>query len=259
MERLKYEDSHWAREEDEQKALDQYLKLGALAYNKAKFQLIDELLGIVDKKRVLDYGGGAGIMSIPLAKKGGLVTLVDAEKNALRTAKFYASREGVSQNTTMIHSESVPRELKQQRFDIVIAKDVIEHIQDEAQFLKDLSDCQEKNGVLLLSTQNSFSLNYIIEGSYQKFWCKNPKWYGWDQTHLRFYTPSSLKRKLIDAGYQPEKWASVYIVPYNILSWFFLLKKEIDLPGLHRLDLLFGKSFPFNKWGWNIIVYARKQ
>jgi 2-polyprenyl-6-hydroxyphenyl methylase / 3-demethylubiquinone-9 3-methyltransferase len=259
MERLKYDESHWSREADEEKALEQYLKLGARAFNKAKFQLIDDLLGNVDKKRILDYGGGAGIMSIPLAKKGGLVTLVDAEENALRTARFYASGEGVSQNIRTIRSESVPGKLKKERFDIVMAKDIIEHIQNDEQFLKDLSDCQEKNGLLLLSTQNSSSLNYILEGSYQKLWCKNPKWYGWDPTHLRFYTPSSLKRKLINAGYQPEKWASVFIIPYNILSWLFLLKRQIYFPGLHRFDLLFGKTFPFNKCGWNIIVYARKQ
>lgn len=259
MERLKYDETHWSREEDESKALEQYLKLGERAFNKAKAQLITDLLGNVEQKNILDYGGGAGICSIPLAKGGSFVTLVDAEANALRTAMFYALKEHVSQNITTIHAENVPDELKKERFDIVIAKDVLEHIQDDEQFLRDLSDCQKENGILLLSTQSSFSLNYLFEGSYQKFWCNNSQWYGWDQTHLRFYTPSSLRKILIKAGYLPEKWASVYIIPYNLLSWFFLLKKEINLPCLHHFDLLLGKTFPFNKLGWNIIVRARKR
>ena len=198
-------------------------------------------------------------MSIPLAKRGSFVTLVDAEANALRTANFYALKEQVSKNITTIHAENVPDDLKKERFDIVIAKDVIEHTQDEEQFLKDLSDCQKENGILLLSTQSSFSLNYLLEGTYQKVWCTNTQWCGWDQTHLRFYTPSSLRKKLLKTGYLPEKWASVYIIPYNLLSWFVLLKKEINLPWLHYFDLLFGKTFPFNKLGWNIIVRARKR
>jgi 2-polyprenyl-6-hydroxyphenyl methylase/3-demethylubiquinone-9 3-methyltransferase len=165
----------------------------------------------------------------------------------------------VSKNITTIHAENVPDDLKKERFDVVIAKDVIEHIQDEEQFLKDLPDCLKEDGILLLSTQSSFSFNYLSEGTYQKVWCNNSQWFGWDQTHLRFYTPSSLRKKLLKAGYLPEKWASVYIIPYNLLSWFVLLKKEINLPWLHYFDLLLGKTFPFSKLGWNIIVRARKR
>lgn len=80
MERLRYEKTHWSREEDEAKALEQYLELGEQAFNKAKAQLITDLLGSVEQKNVLDYGGGAGIISIPLAKRGSFVTLVDAEE-----------------------------------------------------------------------------------------------------------------------------------------------------------------------------------
>jgi len=191
-ERIRYDGSHWSREEDEKKALDQYLLLGDRAFNRTKSNLILSMTGDVSGKKVLDYGGGAGIMAIPYAKAGADVVLVDAEANALRTARFYARREGVEANIRMIQSESFPPALKDERFDIVLAKDIIEHIQEDQQFLSDLFNCQHRGGILLLSTQNSRSLNYLLEGSYQKYWCGNTGWCGWDNTHLRFYTPASL-------------------------------------------------------------------
>jgi 2-polyprenyl-6-hydroxyphenyl methylase/3-demethylubiquinone-9 3-methyltransferase len=257
--RLQYDASHWTREQDERKALDQYLGLGELVFNRTTSELITSMTGDVSGKRILDYGGGAGIMAIPYAKRGADVVLVDAEANALRTAQYYARREGVEKRIQAIHSEVLPSFLKNERFDIVLAKDVIEHIEDDQQFLADLSACQRRQGILLLSTQNSRSLNYLLEGTYQKRWRGNTGWCGWDQTHLRFYTAASLGTRLEKAGYRAERWASVYVVPYNILSWLFLLKVEIELPVLRYCDLSIGRIFPFNRLGWKIIVRAARE
>ena len=257
--RLHYEASHWTREENEGKALEQYLRLGALVFNRTAIELIRSMTGEVSGKRILDYGGGAGIMAVAYAKAGADVALVDAEANALRTARYYARREGVENRIRTIHSETFPPSLRNERFDIVLAKDVIEHIQEDQQFLVDLCACQPRGGRLILSTQNSRSLNYLLEGTYQKRWRRNTGWCGWDQTHLRFYTAASLGRQLRKAGYSAERWASVYLVPYNILAWFFLLKLEIELPALRYLDLSLGRIFPFNRLGWNIIVRAARE
>jgi 2-polyprenyl-6-hydroxyphenyl methylase/3-demethylubiquinone-9 3-methyltransferase len=258
-ERLRYDSSHWACEEDAAKALDQYLRLGDKVYNQTKFKLFMALAGDVKGKRILDYGGGAGILAIPLAKAGASVVLVDAEANALRTAQLYAAREGVEASIQTIRSLAFPASLTRERFDIVIAKDIVEHVEEDQQFLLDVSRCQDPSGMLILSTQSSQSLNYLIEGTYQKYWRGNRDWRGWDQTHVRFYTPASLRRRLAIADYRPDRWASVFLVPYNLPSWLLLLKADIELPALHYLDLWLGRVFPFNRWGWNIIVRARRK
>lgn len=258
MTRLKYGESHWSREGDVEKALEQYLHLGERVFNKTKSVLFNALTKDVEGKTILDYGGGAGIMAIPFALKGANVVIVDAEQNALRTATFYASRLKVGDRVKTIHSEAFPIGLKNEQFDIIIAKDIIEHIEDDQQFLINLSECQNTGGILLLSTQNSFSLNCLIEGGYQKYWCKNSNWFGWDQTHIRFYTSSILKDKLSKAGYKAQRWAGMYIIPYDVLSWLFLLRFKVSLPALRYFDLLFGKMFPFNRLGWSIIVRAEK-
>ena len=256
--RLRYASTHWARDEDTRKALDQYLRLGDKIYNRTKFKLFTDLVGEVRGRRILDYGGGAGIMAIPYAKAGADVLIVDAESNALRTAEFYAKREGVLDHVFTLHAETFPVSLKRERFDVVLAKDVVEHIDDDEQFLRELSELQSPGGRLILSTQNCRSLNYLIEGGYQRLWCGNKKWMGWDKTHVRFYTPSDIRRKLERAGYTVHRWASVMIVPYEIVSWLSLLRFRVELPVLHRLDLTIGRSFPFNRLGWNVVVNATR-
>lgn len=258
LKRLKYDESHWTREGDVEKGLEQYLELAGRAFNRTKSDLFKRLLGDVNGKKILDYGGGAGIMSIPMAEDGAHVVMVDAEANALHTARRYAEKRLVADSIRIIHSECLPESLKKERFDVIIAKDVVEHIEDDQKFLKDLARCQKKGGVMLLSTQSKTSLNYLLEGGYQKYWRKNSKWRGWDQTHLRFYTPALLKERLRNAGYKPVKWAGVYILPYNILSWFSLCKINITIPRLRHFDLLLGRRFPFNRLGWNVIVRAEK-
>jgi 2-polyprenyl-6-hydroxyphenyl methylase/3-demethylubiquinone-9 3-methyltransferase len=256
--RLRYESSHWSREEEPEAALKQYLRLGDRAFNKTKQTLISALAGDVQGRTILDYGGGAGIMAIPFAKSGADVLLVDAEERALRTADFYARSQGVGDRVTTLHSETFPAALASRRFDLIVAKDIIEHVADDVSFLRDLAGCQKEGGTLILSTQNSFSLNYALEGSYQKYRCGNQNWMGWDKTHLRFYTSVSLARKLKAAGYIPRKWASVYIIPYTILGWLTLSKISIEISSLSWFDLLAGRIFPFNRCGWNIIVHAEK-
>ena len=257
--RLRYNEAHWACEADAQKALDQYLRLGDRVYNKTKLKLFLGLAGDVNGKRILDYGGGAGILAIPLAKRGANVVVVDAEANALKTAELYARREGVSSKIETVQSLAFPASLTGQRFDIIVAKDVVEHMDEDEPFLLAVSRCQDANGILLLSTQNRQSLNYLIEGSYQKYWLGNRDWRGWDLTHVRFYTSRSLRQRLERAGYQVNRWAGVFLIPYNILSWLTLLRLDVELPVLHHVDEWLGRVFPFNRWGWNIIVRATRK
>jgi len=257
--RLRYGAQHWARAEDEGAALDQYLRLADRVYNRTKFTLFERLAGDVRGKRILDYGGGAGILAIPYAKAGAEVVIIDAEANALRTAEFYAAREGVARQVRTICARTLPAAVKNERFDIVFAKDIVEHVEDDVQLLTDLGECQAGGGLLLLSTQNSRSLTYLIEGTYQRYWRGNKRWLGWDRTHLRFYTPGDLRHKLGRAGYRAERWAGVYILPYDLVSWLLLLKKRIELPVLHHFDLTLGRCFPFNRFGWNVIVSAVRQ
>ena len=79
------------------------------------------------------------------------------------------------------------------------------------------------------------SPNYFIEGAARKI--KNPfkPWLGWDRTHLRFYSPKSLKRLLNNANLSVTGFNSAYIFPYKLLLLLPFKKKTSKLALLYRI------------------------
>jgi 2-polyprenyl-6-hydroxyphenyl methylase/3-demethylubiquinone-9 3-methyltransferase len=252
--RTRYPADHWARRAATSEHLDDYLRR-ADTYNLTKVRMFERLLGPdLTGRRVLDYGGGAGFMAVRCAELGARVTLVDAEPTALDTAMLLASRRGVERRIVTVCSEEFPRALLDEQFDIVLLKDVVEHIPDDEALLRGLARCQDRGGRLLLSTQSSWSLNFLLEGTYRRWWRGEREWFGWDPTHVRFYSPRSLGRLLRGAGNETTRWSALYIVPYNIVSWLLLGMRQVELDTLHHVDLWLGHRFPFNRLGWNVVV-----
>lgn len=257
--RKRYPADHWSQAAPTRELLVRYLEGNRRTYNRTKAALICRgLEADLTGRTVLDYGGGGGFMSVLLAERGARVTLIDAEANALELARMLARDRRVEDRITFLRAEALPEELAQRRFDVVLAKDVLEHMEDDDGFLRAVARCQRPGDRLIVSTQNRWSLNFLLEGTYQRWWCGERDWCGWDPTHVRFYTPPLLRRRLRRAGYVPTRWSGLYIVPYDILSWFLLLRKRIVLDGLHRLDLAVGHRYPFNRFGWNLVVFARR-
>ncbi len=80
---------------------------------------------------------------------------------------------------------------------------------------------------------------------------------GWDSTHVRFYTPMILSRKLRKAGLKRFSWRSVYLIPYKLPGLPGSSREFLRLDGLALVDRLLGSIFPYNRLGWNIVVRAR--
>lgn len=245
--RLRYPEDHWARRAPTEQHLAEYL--GRVdTYNLTKVRVFERLLGAdLSGMRILDYGGGAGFLAVRCAERGARVTLADAEPNALATARLLAVKRGVADRVETICSETFPRELEERRFEVVILKDVVEHIPDDAALLRRLAGCQDAGDRLLLCTHSTWSLNYLLEGGYHRWWRGEKHWLGWDVTHVRFYTPPSLRRLLRATGYVPQRWCGLYIIPYQMAAW---------LDVVHKVDLWFGHLFPVNRLGWNVVIEA---
>jgi len=254
----RYPDDHWIRSLDSEKALKFYLDQQSKTYSKVKNEYVRELLGDLQGKRVLDYGCGAGLFCVHAAKAGAVqVVGVDVEESVLATVRYFANLEGVSNRVALVQSANFPSFAIRRGFDVILMKDVIEHTPDDEDLLKAASKALTPGGVLVISTQNSLSLNYAIQGAYHRVLRHNKHWFGWDETHLRFYTPIGLARKLRAVGLECEAWRSVYIVPYKIPKPGGREKKFYRLDALSWIDRTLGGVFPYNRLGWNIIVRAR--
>ena len=192
------------------------------------------------------------------AKQGALeVVCVDALDTALSIARNLANLEGVERQCTFIRSDEFPVLKLRPKFDVVLMKDVIEHVPDDQALLEAAEDSLAPGGLLVLSTQNSLSLNYLLQGTYRRHVRGEKDWCGWDETHLRFYTPMALRKKLHRAGLQTERWRSVYLVPYKLPAPAGSKRQFLRLDALSWLDKTLGRTFPYNRLGWNVIVSAR--
>ncbi|HYT99170.1 MAG TPA: methyltransferase domain-containing protein [Gemmatimonadales bacterium] len=258
-ERKRYPAGHWSQWPVSEESVDAHLRLATDVYQRTKFDVFGRLVGRdLRGQRVLDYGGGAGILAVRCAELGAQVTLLDPEPNSLGIARLLARRRGVSERLETVRAESVTSSVAGRRYDLVVLMDVIEHLPDDGAVLRAVARCQDPGDRLFISTQNSLSLNYLLEGTYHRKWLREEHWCGWDPTHVRFYRPGSLRRRLAQAGYRPTRWWGTFIVPYNILSWLVLLRRKIERSSLHRLDLALGGLFPFNRLGWSLMVLAER-
>jgi 2-polyprenyl-6-hydroxyphenyl methylase/3-demethylubiquinone-9 3-methyltransferase len=257
VESRKYPADHWLLGRDPETALSAYLDQQSKAYSRMKNMYIKELLGDLKDKRFLDYGCGAGFFSVYAAQQGAREVIgIDQLESALETAAFFARREGVFNICRFFKDSGFPRDMGRRKFDAILMKDVVEHVVNDQDLLVAAHEALKPGGILVLSTQNRISLNYLFQGTYHRYLLKNKDWYGWDETHLRFYSPMSLNRQLRHAGFLTVTWRSVYIVPYKLPAFAHSKKKFIRIDALSHVDRILGGIFPYNRLGWNVVVRA---
>jgi 2-polyprenyl-3-methyl-5-hydroxy-6-metoxy-1,4-benzoquinol methylase len=76
-------------------------------------------------KNVLDFGGGVGLLAIPLARDGLDVTLADLDSTTLNFAVFRAAQHGVKLKIWKSDVEPAPPDPK---YDVILCMDVLEHL-----------------------------------------------------------------------------------------------------------------------------------
>jgi 2-polyprenyl-6-hydroxyphenyl methylase / 3-demethylubiquinone-9 3-methyltransferase len=103
-------------------------------------------------RRVLDLGCGGGLVSAPLARMGANVTAVDASEEAIGAARAYAGQAGLNIDYRCMTAEALVE--KGERFDVVTALEIIEHVADVKAFLTAAAALVAPGGLLILSTIN---------------------------------------------------------------------------------------------------------
>jgi 2-polyprenyl-3-methyl-5-hydroxy-6-metoxy-1,4-benzoquinol methylase len=76
-------------------------------------------------KNILDFGGGVGLLAVPLARAGFDVTLADLDSTTLRFAMSHAERRGVHLKIWKSDVEPAPPDAK---YDVIMCMDVLEHL-----------------------------------------------------------------------------------------------------------------------------------
>src|SRR4029079_9531199 len=84
--------------------------------------------------RVLDMGCGGGILSEPLARMGAAVVGADPAGANIEGPRLHAARGGLTIDYRVSTAESLAD--AGERFDVVLAMEVVEHVADVSLFVK---------------------------------------------------------------------------------------------------------------------------
>jgi 2-polyprenyl-3-methyl-5-hydroxy-6-metoxy-1,4-benzoquinol methylase len=101
-----------------------------------------------DVANVLDFGCGTGLMSYALAQAGKTVVAVDVNFGPLALVKEQIS---FPPSITFVEGEFLRTELPTQRFDLILALDVLEHITDLQPYIERFSSLLTPLGSILVS------------------------------------------------------------------------------------------------------------
>ncbi|WP_409191075.1 bifunctional 2-polyprenyl-6-hydroxyphenol methylase/3-demethylubiquinol 3-O-methyltransferase UbiG [Bradyrhizobium sp. RDM4] len=158
-----------------------------------KFERNMRSLNCLGGLRVLDIGCGAGLLCEPLSRLGAQVIGVDPSVSNIAAAKLHADKSHLSIDYRCTTVEEIdPRE----RFDIVLAMEVVEHVVDVGLFLKRCASMLKPNGLMVVSTLNrnwkSFALA-IVGAEYVLRWLPRGT-HEWN----KFVTPDELTKHLLD-------------------------------------------------------------
>ena len=126
----------------------------------------------LDGLECLDIGCGGGILSERLSRLGAKVTGIDASESSINVAKQHSIKSRLEINYRCITTTDLLKNEKEKflnKFDIVIASEVIEHVNERKVFLSDISKLCRSGGLVVFTTINKSFLGIILG----KFFAEN--------------------------------------------------------------------------------------
>ena len=122
-------------------------------------------LRMIEGKDILDVGCASGRLCKYMAQKGFKVHGIDVLETAIEIAKEFNSIP----NTTYEVRDFLEHPFPENSFDCITFTEVIEHVENPAQYLKEFYRILRPNGHIILSTPNATSLkNFFYALSYRK-------------------------------------------------------------------------------------------
>ncbi len=220
IEQFAKDSSHWWDENGPFKPLHrlnpvrlEYIKRQICSHYDREFNDINALKGL----KILDIGCGGGLVCEPMARMGASVTGIDADENAITIAKAHSDLGidyicGDAQNLS-------------ETYDIVLALEVIEHVDDTELFMSVCADRLKPDGLLILSTLNRTPKSYalgIIAAEYILRWVPRGT-HSWK----KFLKPSEITRLATAKKLAPIDVTGLIFNP--VINSFQLSKLDFDV------------------------------
>ena len=183
----------------------------------------NKVLGVIkdiqNKKNVklLDIGCGPGFFLAEAKKKGFDVYGIDLSLEGCKFAKENLKLENIVCGSGMELEDNF-----KENFDVVSAFDVIEHLPDPAQFLRNISNKIDPDGLVVIVTP-------LIDSLFAKLLGK--RWYALIPSHLTYFTDKSFRGMCGSLGLTVirKRYHTKYLSLNYLLRRLFK-KQNINLP-----------------------------
>lgn len=128
-------------------------------------------------KKILEIGAGTLHLSECLASKGASVTALDMSEELKQSHKELSIT--LRDSITCIEADFLKHDFKNEKFDVIIAMEVLEHVEEEKLFLEKVKKLLKDKGVIIISVPAHMSM-----------WSKHDEAVG----HIRRYERKDFKR-----------------------------------------------------------------
>ena len=112
-------------------------------------QAVEKQIDVLSDKEILDFGGGTGLLSLPLAEQTKSVTLVDISDKMLEQARLKAEQQDIK-NIQFLEQNLLAKPLEQE-FDLIVVCRVLHHMPDVDVALSLFHQYLREGGQLLLA------------------------------------------------------------------------------------------------------------
>lgn len=112
-------------------------------------QAVEKQIALLSDKEILDFGGGTGLLALPLAQQAKSVTLVDISERMLGQARLKADQQEIK-NIQFLEQDLLVNPLEQQ-FDLIVVSRVLHHMPDIDATLAMFYHHLRENGQVLIA------------------------------------------------------------------------------------------------------------
>jgi 2-polyprenyl-6-hydroxyphenyl methylase/3-demethylubiquinone-9 3-methyltransferase len=151
----------WWNPEGKFKPLHKFnpIRISYIKENIIKTFKLDNKKSPLKNIKILDVGCGGGLLSEPMCRLGAQVTGIDASEKNINVAKLHSKKNDLKIDYFCTSPEKFDVD---EKFDVILNMEIVEHVEDPNYFLKSCSQLLKKGGIMFVATLNKTLKSYIF-------------------------------------------------------------------------------------------------
>ncbi|CZD97913.1 methyltransferase small domain superfamily [Streptococcus pneumoniae] len=121
-------------------------------------QAVEKQIDILSDKEILDFGGGTGLLVLPLAKQAKSVTLVDISEKMLEQARLKVKQQAIK--NIQFWEQDLPKNPLEKEFDCLAVSRLLHHMPDLDAALSLFHQHLKEDGKLIIADFTKTEANH---------------------------------------------------------------------------------------------------